>query len=241
MRVVFDYLGGREIVSVNPCDGVQLPPRGQEDVEFLEVNELDALISALDEADAALYATAGHAGLRLGELLALRWDEVDLDGGTIQVERSWDHKSRQYVAPKSKAGRRTVPLSRTLRERLVLYRAGLDQLPDGFELVFPGKDGEPQAPSSLEQRLGRRWETVGLRVPKRRLHVARHTFASIAIAADVSAKYLSGILGHSTVAFTLDRYGHLFKEDLRQTANLIDSYLEASRDGQRLGNTPRKA
>jgi len=66
-------------------------------------------------------ATAFFAGLRRGELLALRWEDVDLAAGVLRVERSYDPKARQYVAPKSRAGRRVVPIA-ALREHLIIHR-----------------------------------------------------------------------------------------------------------------------
>ena len=95
-------------------------------IGFVSVEHAAALISALTElSDRALWATALYAGLRRGELMALRWRDVDLAGGSLHVERAYDPKARQYVEPKSRAGRRRVPIAGALRDALDGHRARL--------------------------------------------------------------------------------------------------------------------
>src|SRR5215208_8190892 len=97
--------------------------------------EARALIAAVPQGDRALWATALYAGLRRGELQALRWSDVDFDRGLIRVERSWDEQAGP-IAPKSRAGRRRVPLAGPLRAELAAQR--LRQAATGEALVFVG-------------------------------------------------------------------------------------------------------
>jgi integrase len=160
-----------------------------------------------------------YAGLRRGELLALRWEDVDLAAGVIHVERSWDVKEG-VVAPKSRAARRSVPIAGALREYLVQHalrsgrRAGL---------VFATAAGQPFTPSNVRKRANAAWMRIGLAPIG--LHECRHTFASLMIAAGVNAKALSAYMGHSSVTITYDRYGHLMPGNETEAAQLLDEYL----------------
>ena len=168
-----------------------------------------------------MWATALYAGLRLGELQALREEDVDLIAGVIRVERSWD-KAAGAVDPKSRAGKRKVPIVAALRTHLVLYR--LRRGPrDGF---FFGGGGRPFNRNALVKRAATAWKTAKLQPIG--LHEARHTCASIFIAAGVNAKALQTFLGHASITMTLDLYGHLMPGGEAEAAGLVDRYLESS-------------
>ncbi len=111
LRVVFRRALGRGEVAVNPTTGIELPAvRGRRE-RVASPAEAAALIEALPESDPALWATALYAGLRRGELMALRWEDIDLAAGVIRVERSYEPTSDVYVQPKSRAGDRKVPIA----------------------------------------------------------------------------------------------------------------------------------
>src|SRR2546421_2104861 len=104
--------------------------------------------------------------------MALRWEDVDLAGGVIRVERSYDDKGRVAIEPKSRAGRRTVPIVGALRDVLVEHKArpGRDE-----GLVFGSSTKTPFVPSNLWRRAQRAWKSAGLEPIG--LHEGRHTFA----------------------------------------------------------------
>lgn len=117
------------------------------------------MVGALVGRDRTAFALACYAGLRAGELLALDWSKIDLDLRVVRVERSWDHGSRAFIAPKSKAARRVVPIIERLLAVLVDHR---DQFGDDG-LVLPTLRGEPVKPmghSALVKRLKRRGREV---------------------------------------------------------------------------------
>jgi integrase len=170
------------------------------------------------EDDRAVWATAFYAGLRLGELLALRDEDVDLELGVIRVERSWDpHEG--LIEPKSRAGRRAVPIVAALRPHLVARKL---RRGDASSFFF-GARGRPFNRNALVNRAVRAWKNAGL--TSIGLHECRHTFASILIAAGVNAKALSTYLGHSSIQITLDRYGHLMPGNEDEAVALVDAYL----------------
>src|SRR5262249_30644141 len=121
LRVIFRRAVTRGELTVNPTTALELPAvRGRRD-RIASPDEATKLLAALGERDQPLWATAFYAGLRRGELMALRWEDVDFENGLIRVERSWDTRTG-VVDPKSTAGRRTVPMAKVLREHLAAQK-----------------------------------------------------------------------------------------------------------------------
>jgi integrase len=220
LRAIFRRAVARADVTVNPTSGLELPAvRGRRD-RIAEPEEARELIAALPPQDRAIWATALYAGLRRGELMALRWDDVDLKGRRIKVVRSWDVKEGVFVAPKSAAGARSVPMLAVLRTHLLEHRLRAGRS-DG--LVFGADRAEPFKYGSVVARAKRVWRGAGLF--EIGLHECRHTFAALLIAAGVNPKALSTFMGHASISITLDRYGHLFPGSEDEAAQLADAYL----------------
>ena len=219
LRAIYKRALSRGHVAVNPTTGLGLPAvRGKRD-RIASPKEAAQLISALPTEDRALWATAMYAGLRRGELMALRWEDLDLSAGVIRVERSWDAKEGE-IEPKSAVGRRTVPIPLVLRAHLVEQRIRTAD-PDGR--VF-GAGARPFSPTRVRDRAAKAWGRA--ECAPITLHQARHTFASLMIAAGVNAKALSTYMGHANISITLDRYGHLMPGNETEAAALLDAYLE---------------
>lgn len=230
LRAVYRRAVGRGDVAINPTAGIELAAvRGRRD-RIASPSEAAQLLAALPTDDQALWATAFYAGLRLGELRALRDEDIDLKRGVISVERSWDQKVGA-IEPKSRAGRRTVPIVKALRSHLSarrLQRGGAGGL-------FYGHGGHPFNPGAVNKRAVKAWKAAQAKaretdpaavVKSIGLHECRHTCASIFIAAGVNAKALSTYLGHSSIQITLDRYGHLMPGNEDEATALVDAYLE---------------
>jgi integrase len=220
LRVIYRRAVSRGEITVNPTLGLELPAvRGRRE-RVADPAEARQLLAALQPHDRAIWATAMFAGLRRGELMALRWGDVDVDARRIRVARSWDPTERAAVPPKSAAGTRTVPMVSELRMQLLEHRLRTGR---GEGLVF-GPDGvAPFTYSSAVRRAERAWRAAGL--TKLGLHEARHTCASLMIAAGVGAKALSTYLGHSSIGVTIDVYAHLFPGSEDEAAELVDAYL----------------
>jgi integrase len=219
LRAIFRRALARGEVAVNPTSGLELPAMEGARDRIASPAEAAELLAALPQRDRAIWATAMYAGLRRGELLALRWEDVDLAAGVIHVERSWDAKEGA-VGPKSRAGRRTVPIPAVLRDYLVERKLSSGR---HVGLVFGTGYTQPFTPSNVRKRANATWARAGLEPIG--LHECRHTFASLMIAAGVNAKALSAYMGHSSVTITLDRYGHLMPGNESEAAQLLDSYL----------------
>ncbi len=221
LQALYRRARSREGVPSNPTRDLELPASNASEVEIVAPEVAARLIGALTGADQAIWATALYAGLRYGELRALRWQAVDLAGRTISVRESWDPKEGA-ISPKTRTSRRRTPVPSVLASALSQLRAG--RADDA--LMFAGADGKPFHAASLYRRADRAWARAGL--PERlRLHQARHTYASFMIAAGVNAKALSVFMGHSSIKVTFDLYGHLMPGTEAEAAALLDLFLGA--------------
>jgi integrase len=220
LRAIYRRAVSRSEVMVNPTLGLSVPASRERRGRIARPAEAKALIEALPTRDRALWATALYAGLRRGELQALRWSDVDFPVGVIRVERSWDERVGP-VAPKSRAGRRRVPLSGPLRTYLAAHRLQAAARDD--ELVFGRRPGRAFCPEALVRRARLAWK--GAELSSIGLHECRHTYAAFMIAAGVNAKALSTYMGHSSITVTLDRYGHLMPGNEREAAGMLATYL----------------
>ena len=239
LRLIFGRALHRGELAVNPCDGIRLPAVRSRNERFASPAEAAALIAAVPEEDRAIWATAVYAGLRLGELMALRVADVDLATGVIRVERGWDYKEGAQEAKTRRSTRRRVPIAGVLREFLLdhLARSGRS----GSDLIFGRTARRPLDPSTIQNRADKAWEATNAR--ERRAadeegreaelleritpHPCRHTFANFMIAAGVNAKALQTFLGHASITETYDRYGHLMPGSEAEAAELLDGYLGA--------------
>lgn len=168
------------------------------------------------------------AGLRRGELMGLRWEDVDLADNVIHVRRAWDIQDGP-IEPKTRAGTRDVPIAGVLHDYLDEHKLSTRR---DHGLVF-GRTAElPFVPWSVDKRARDAWETAGL--DGLTLHEGRHTFASLLIEAGVSAKKVSTYMGHAGVSITLDRYAKLFDRHERDTLDKLDSFLERADTAARL-------
>lgn len=213
----------RDELAYNPAARIDLPTgQATRPKRIASAREAQALLEALPESDRPLWATAFYAGLRRGELQALRWADVDLGASLIRVERSWD----QYegaIEPKSRSSRRTVPLLAVLRDYLDQLKLGAQ---GGSEaLVFGRTEQSPFAPMAIGKRAKKAWQAAELEpiTP----HECRHTFASLLIDSGANPKAVQEFMGHSKIQTTFDVYGHLFPGARDEVRERMDAYLAA--------------
>jgi integrase len=180
----------------------------------------------------ALVHLAAMTGMRRGELVALRWDAVDLRRSTVKVRAAATYLGgvETIDVPKTKRSRRTIDLDQRTVSEMKRHRA--TQREELFELgvtsptddrVFANEIGEPMRPHSVGQAFNRLVESSG--IPRIRLHDLRHTHASHLLAAGVNAKVVSERLGHASVSFTLDTYGHVMPGQQSEAAEAAAALL----------------
>ena len=225
-----------QLLSRNPTDAVT-PPRPQDrEMRALRPEEVRLLLVACDDPDLrAVIHTAIATGLRLGELLGLRWADLDLDGGTAAITRAAQYLPATGVTlrpPKTFRGRRTIALSdetlrtlRSLRTRQIERRLACGPVYQNLDLVFPAAAGALQPPYRVSQAFHRLMASTDLGAV--RFHDLRHTAATLMLRAGVPTKIVSTRLGHATASLTLDTYSHVTVDMQRDAANAIDEVLRA--------------
>jgi len=209
-----------DLVSKNVCR-LEAAPK-VDDEEIIIVQDIPALLAKLPGNRLATPAmVAIFTGMRLSEILALRWTRVDLDGKVIQVREAIEFTKAhglRFKAPKSKAGRRDVTLPDYLVEALREHRKaqlelrmklGMGRLPED-ELLFHDVDGNPPTPNSISAAWADFAKSIG--IPEVTFHALRHTHASQLIDAGVDIVTISRRLGHAKPDITLRIYSHLFRE-----------------------------
>lgn len=225
LRAIYRRAIARSEVHVNPTEGLSLPAvRGRRD-RVARAAEARALIAAVPAEDRAVWASALYAGLRRGELQALRWQDVDSERGVICVERSWDPKAggraKEPLGPSAGAARRAPALPPRRPPALEARRRRRACL-WAHERARASLRGADAAGAEAWRRAG--LEPIGL-------HECRHTYAAFMIAAGVNAKALSTYMGHSSITVTLDRYGHLMPGAEAEAAVMLERYLERDASG----------
>ena len=215
-----------ELIARNPMARVEAPRVDATPMRFLTHKEVAHLADSIDERYRPLVLLAAYGGLRAGELFALRWDNVDIDNLSVRVVEQVQHIAGKLdvSAPKTEAGRRRVPIPTLVAEELAGQRS--DKSDRG--LLFPAPEGGYIRDTNFRRRI---WQPAVKRagLAPLRLHDLRHTCASLAIAAGADIKVLQRMLGHSSAALTLDRYGHLMPGQAEAVAGRLDHLARAAR------------
>jgi len=206
----------RGLTAANPVLAARVPgsPRDERPAEFPTLDEIKRL---LQRAEGPLIHTFILAGLRASELRGLTWEHVDLKDAMIRVRQRADHRLNVMGPPKSKAGRRDIPMGPQLLALLREWkvRQPVEQRVNG--LVFPDAAGNVEDHTTLYRRFGALQLACGIakvedgeRRPKFGLHALRHACASLLIAQRWQPKRIQTFMGHSSITLTYDVYGHLF-------------------------------
>ena len=240
-RVLHKALGDAlkwQLVVRNVCDAVRAPrvPRkemqvlsGEQAQQFLEAAKGDPL--------EALYVLALTTGMRQGELLALKWEDVDLAIGRLQVKRTIARlvgKGFTVSEPKTSKSRRRIHLTRTAIEALKQHRirqrearlaAGPDWNEQGW--IFCSAVGGPIEPGNMIRRSFRPI-LVKAELPIIRFHDLRHSAASLLLILGVHVKVVQELLGHSQISLTLDTYSHVLPSLQEEAVNRLDALLSTT-------------
>ena len=225
VRAIYRHEIGRDRLKVNPTRGVELPSGGARRERFATPAEAKALLAAVPVEDRATWATAFYAGLRRGELMALREQVVDVKAAEIRAEFGWDAVEGEQETKGRE--RRTVPIIGELGAILAAHALRTGRR--GPDRIFGATPDGPFEPRGLQKRADAAWRAAGLE--RITLHECRHTFASIAIAAGVNIGTVSAALGHASVTITWDRYHHLMPGTMEQAGELIQTYIDQSAHG----------
>lgn len=233
LRVALNQALKWNLVSRNAAALVDLPRARQHEFQVLDPSQAKALMFASRESRLeALLSVALAVGLRIGEAMALQWDDVDLDTKTIRVRRALQRSGGKtaFVLPKSERSRRMVTLPDFAVESLRRHRAaqGKERLIAGSSwtdlgLVFATPIGTPLDYSNLRREFRLLLTKAGL--PPMRIHDLRHTCATLLLAQGVNPRVVMETLGHSQIGLTLGTYSHVLPEVHRDAATRMNTIL----------------
>lgn len=219
------------LVSRNVVSLVKAPRIERREAQTLTVDQAKRLLEAAHGTPLdGLLEVALTTGMRRGEMLALRWNDVDLERGTAFVRRTLNKIARYGVIEneaKTKASRRRIELSSVVVEALKRRRTQQEQIRlaavDGWQdqdLVFCDEKGCPFVPNTLLSRYRKLLKQIGL--PRMRFHDLRHSAATILLAAGVHPKKVQELLGHSSIRITMDLYSHVVSSMQQDVADKMD-------------------
>jgi integrase/predicted RNA-binding Zn-ribbon protein involved in translation (DUF1610 family) len=222
-------------LTVNPVDAADPPKQSSEHAERLVWNAEQLagfLAHVADDRLFALWRLLAMTGLRRGEALGLQWTDVDMEASAISIRRAWIPVNgiAQMSEPKTRRGRRTIALDPVTLAALKAHAVRqADEQSDWQEawvetgFVFTREDGQPLHPWHVSKAFQNHLKAAAL--PTIPLHGLRHSYATLAFSSGVNPRIVSGRLGHSTVALTLDVYSHVLPQQDRDAAEKIADLL----------------
>lgn len=230
------YALDEELIGANPVIGLTKRlhlKAGKHAVEPMSPDEVNTFLNVCSEVYPAhypLFLCAFRTGMRLGEILGLRWGDIDWNRKFINVKRSY----KVGVVGPTKTGRtRRVDISDQLYKVLLDLRNQQKVKPFPVErdeeswkrnVVFQ-REGKPYEQNFVRRVFKSALEKAGIR--QMRVHDIRHTYASLLLSDGVSPVYVKEQLGHSSIQMTVDIYGHLIPNDNRHVVNILDTHLNA--------------
>lgn len=208
------------LILYNVCDGIELPKQVKKERRVLTTDEQKRLIKELKKDEqGAMYIFALFTGLRRGEVLALQWDDVDLENGIIKVTKNLGRvktyvdsgdKTKLIVSePKTESSRRVIPIVDSLIPLLETQKKRTQEKNE-FNLVFPSEAGGYIDPGNYNRKFYKIVKRAGL--PKANPHSLRHSFATRALEAGLDLKTTQELLGHASINITSDMYTHVLMQ-----------------------------
>ncbi len=226
------------LVNRNVSEMLKPPKRGHREMMPLSLLEVRRFLDVVaEDRFYALYVLALSTGMREGELLALRWQDVDLVRSTVQIRMNVQETLGRYIIAETKTAysRRTVALTQAAidalgahwqQQQLIKRQLG-DRYESGLDLVFPNRFGGIMIPHNITKRSFKRHLVKAGLSREVRFHDLRHTAATLLLAAGVNVKVVSEMLGHSNVSITLNIYAHVLPHMQQSAVTAMELLLQA--------------
>ena len=238
LRAALNKAAEEKLIFRNPADSCKPPSARPREMQVLTPEEIQRLlIQAKEDGCYELLLLELSTGLRRGEILALRWSDLNFRTGALRVERQVHRVRGELVVspPKTRAGNRTVLLPAPVLNVLKAYQKGVHS-----QWMFPSpvKADSPMDPAAVRKRL----QTVLERAECRhlRFHDLRHTFATASLEHGMDVKTLSTIIGHVSSATTLNTYTHITDAMRQSAADKIDRGIGRAEPKPRQESAPQK-
>lgn len=232
---MFEFARENDVLITNPCKkslkSDMGKPSDKKEALTIDVQKkfLEAVVGYSYENQ---YRFVLQTGLRTGELIGLRWSDIDFENRTMKIERTMEYRYKvgewRVGPPKSKSGYRTIPLTDEAIRILENQRSknkSLKLVPmEWKDIVFLCRKGTPVKNSTYDTGLFKYCDRVG--IPRFSMHVLRHTFATRCIEGGMKPKTLQKILGHSNIGITMNLYVHITEDEKHREIDLVADALK---------------
>ena len=240
LHKALDHAKRIKLVAINVCDDVEeLPRQAQHEIQPLTPEQAQMLLQKIHEHNLeALLTLALTTGMRKGEILALRWQDIDLQKNTLQIRHTVNYRGRGKFLegePKTEKSKRKIILPQFVVEALKSHRtmqletrlqvgsAWVDN-----DLVFSNKHGGFMVPLTLSRHFEKLLEEASL--PRIRFHDLRHSAATLLLSEGVHPKVVQELLGHSQISMTIDVYSHALPSMQQDAISRLNDTLENHKD-----------
>jgi integrase len=224
-----------KVIPANPLIDVEKPRPRRTEMKTWTVDEMHRFLNYVKLSNYRLYHivnTAIKTGCRRGEVLALKWSDLDEDKGYLRVERSlvYDREGYRFTTPKTNSSVRNIKVGESLIKELKEWKVHQNKLKMALrksyqdeDLIFTTQKGKPIYPRTMTFEFNKAIEESG--VTKIRFHDLRHTHATICLEAGMSLKEVQERLGHSSIKTTGDVYAHVTENMKEKSVELFESYV----------------
>jgi integrase len=231
LNAMLNHAVEMEAIPRNPIKRGLAPKPGPAKTTCYDIDQAKQLLALSRGTLHVVIALAIHTGMRIGEICALRWTDVDLEARTITVQRSMEQTTKGIREKGTKTGKgRTIDIGEYLTNVLTLHKGDQAQrrlqgsLREYVGHVVTYENGAPNAPYNMTAKW-MRFVKEETDLPYLNFHTLRHTHVSLLIAQGEGAKEISVRVGHSNISMTMDTYGHLMKGSGAQLAKRLDAAL----------------
>ncbi|WP_346276100.1 site-specific integrase [Pseudonocardia sp.] len=208
-------------IGTSPVVRIKLPDYRPERVVPLTVGQVRALADAVPARNRAMIITHAGLGLRLGELIALRLEDIDFLRRTVRIHFQRERESMQLVPPKTPRSRRTIPLPQVVADALAAHLAEYQPATDGC--IFTNASGEPYRHHYINNYVFRPAVTATGLPESTTTHDLRHAYASWLLEAGESVVTVAERLGHNDATMVIKTYGHIMPNSEDRTRRAIDA------------------
>lgn len=234
LRKALDYAWKMQLISKNPADMVEAPRAQKYKAAVLEPKDVKKLLNAVHDTRFEVPTNLALAlGLRLGEILGLRWSDVDFENGIINIEQNLVRAGTKLIfkEPKTEESKRSISAPYDLLKLLKEHKKKQIELKirsggeynNKHNLVCTRDSGEPLNTSSFSHAFG---DFIKRRdIPHVRFHDLRHTNATLMLLSGTAPKVASSRLGHSTISITMDLYSHVLKDMNKDAADKLNEVI----------------